>query len=324
MTAGLPDASFPFCNPAGPHHLKEGLQPMNCLSVAQNHRTPLLFSFLLTAMAVLALVFPQVASAVAVPDQYGQVLFSKEGDSRDKHIYIIGHSHRSALSGANGQHTISSQAQVYRIGEWLIRDEGIDLLLPEGFFRRQPAAAPVTPVAYRSGQATILDRGTLEEQLADTRAFVNADILLTRNYGIRLQQVEDEKVYRAVGEVLRSIVERQPGEPKRFCESELRYLQEMRSAVMLQNIATVVDEEFRQGHIAQRKAIFTIGMAHVGEIIRFLENEKISIAPAKVAGYQPYADLLKLTEAGYGVTVILPRTLFDDQEALRLARLDGI
>jgi hypothetical protein len=316
---------FLFCNPARPHHLKEGLQPMNCLTVAQRCKNNLHFLLLLTAVIVLGLIQPRAAAAVPmVPEQYGQVLFSKAGDSSDKHIYIIGHSHRSAVSGANGQHTVSSQAQVYRIGEWLIREKGVDLLLPEGFFRRQPAASPVTPVAYRTINATILDRGALEEQLSDTSAFVNADILLTRNYGIRLQQVEDEQVYRAVGEVLRSFIEHRPGEPKRFCETELRYLQEMRSAVMLQNIAKVVDEEYRLGHIAQRQAIFTIGMAHVGEIVRFLENGEVAIAPAKVAGYQPYVDLLKLTEAGYGVTVILPRSLSDDQEALRLARLDKI
>jgi hypothetical protein len=297
---------------------------MNCLTVARCHKNHLSFLLLVTAVVLLGLLLPRTATAAMVPEQYGQVLFSKAGDSSDKHIYIIGHSHRSSVSGANGQHTVSSQAQVYRLGEWLIREKGIDLLLPEGFFRRQPAISPVTPVAYRTVNATVLDHATLEEQLSDTSAFVNADILLTRNYGIRLQQVEDEKVYRAVGEVLRNLVQRQPGEPKRFCESELRYLQELRSAVMLQNIVGVVDEEHRLGHIAQRQAIFTIGMAHVGEIIRFLENEAITIPPAQVEGYQPYADLLKLTEAGYGVTVILPRALVDDQEALRLARLDKI
>jgi hypothetical protein len=293
----------------------------HCLT---HHRTAPLTTLVLLSVLVLWLLLPQGAAAAAVPDQYGQVVFSKAGQSSDKHIYIIGHSHRSAMTGANGQHTVSSQAQVYRLGEWLIREKGIDLLLPEGFFRRQPAASPVAPVAYRAVNAAVLDSTALEEQLADTSVFVNADILLNRNYGVRLQQVEDEKVYRAVGEVLQGMVAERRGEPKRFCESELYYLQEMRSAVMLQNIARVVDEEHRLGHIARPQAIFTIGLAHVDEIIRFLQDDAIRIPPAKVAGYQPYDELLKLTEAGYGVTIILPRALVDDREALRLARLDNM
>jgi hypothetical protein len=71
--------------------------------------------------------------------------------------------------------------------------------------------------------------------------------------------------------------------------------------------------------------MFTIGMAHVDEIIRFLRDGKIDIkAPPFSPQHQDLQAILKLTEAGYGVTVILPRTLVEDREALRLANLNQL
>jgi hypothetical protein len=259
----------------------------------------------------------------AIPQEYGQVVYQKNGTG-DKHIFIIGHSHRSSVTGANGNHTVRSQAEVYRIGEWLIRQEGIELLLPEGYFKR-PESGRVQPSTFRladTGSVVILDNQALEEKLADTSVFVNADILLRRNYGIRLQQIEDEAIYHAVNETLRRAISR---EITTGIQPELHFMQELRTAAMLQNIPGVVGNEFLQGNIDQPKAIFTIGMAHISEIIRFFRNERIEVRPPQaLTSHQAYADVLSLIEEGYGVTVILPRTLMNDPEALRLARLDGI
>lgn len=270
---------------------------------------------------------PEASSGSFVPSEFGDIVFQTPGHS-DRQVFIIGHSHRSARTGANGSHTVRAQAEVYRLGEWLIQRENVRLLLPEGFFRRQPEVTPV-PAAFGAEEVSkgqILDHQTLVERLSDTSVFVNADILLKSNYRIRLQQVESDEIYQSVNEFLRLMDQASgtiviPGKQ----ELELDYLQEIRSAAILQNIPEVIEKEFQQGTIAERKALFTIGMAHVDEIVRFLREGRIDIkAPQSAADRQDLQAILKLAEAGYGVTVILPRSLVEDQEALRLANLNQL
>lgn len=266
--------------------------------------------------------------ATAIPAEFGEVIFEIPGKS-DRHLFIVGHSHRSARTGANGANTVQAQAEVYRIGEWLIQREGVRLLLPEGFFRKKTAAAPVKDAGSNRPQlvkGTSIDTQTLVEKLSDTSVFVNADMLLKANYSIQLHQVEDQKVYQAVGEFLRLTEDLRESEMMGLVGMELDFLQEVRSAAMLQNIPDAVEYEFALGNIDDRRAIFTIGMAHVDEIIRFLREGRIELAPPALtyATYENHSALLKLVEAGYGVTVILPRSLVDNQEALRMANLNSI
>ncbi len=95
---------------------------------------------------------------------------------------------------------------------------------------------------------------------------------------------------------------------------------------MLQRIPEAIETEFKLGNIDSRRAMFTIGMAHIDEIVRFLKEGRVDIkAPhfSSVA-YPDLNNVLKLVDEGYGVTVILPRALVDDHEALRLANLGNI
>jgi hypothetical protein len=285
---------------------------------------------LLSGVPAMAEHVDSAMSRPVIPQEFGQVIYQKHGD-RPKQIFIIGQSHRSAATGANGTHTVRAQAEIYRIGEWLIHQENVRLLLPEGYFRREPQRSPVRLASGESPvmlQGAILDNETLHAKLADTSVFVNADILLRNNYNIRLQQVEDEGIYRGVREFMRVAQERRNALPAGFTR-ELHYLQEIRTAAMLQNIPAVIEEEFRQGMIPERRAMFTIGMAHLNETIQFLQDETIHVAapPAGTASYdayKDYTDILNLLEAGYGVTIILPRTLADDRETLRMVQLDTI
>ncbi len=132
----------------------------------------------------------------AIPEGLGKVIFQIPGNG-DKEVYIIGQSHRSAISGANGTHTVKAQAELYRIGEWLVQNENVRLLLPEGFFKRSPAVSIKKASLSDSDpvKAAPLDDQTLEEKLADTNVFVNADMLLKANFDIQLQQVEEPEIY---------------------------------------------------------------------------------------------------------------------------------
>ncbi|MFA5515699.1 MAG: hypothetical protein WDA20_05370 [Desulfuromonadales bacterium] len=260
-----------------------------------------------------------------LPHVLGEVIFQTPGEN-GKQIYIIGHSHRSSISGANGSHTVKAQAEVYRIGEWLIHNKNARLLLPEGFFKKSPAIA-IKTASYQEPDSLpelVIDNLELEEKLADTRVFVNADILLKKNYPIQLQQVEDADIYRLVGDYLRMASEAD-SEVGPLIDLELSYLQEVRSAAMLQNIPVAIEQEFELGNITDRQAIFTIGMAHVDEIVRFLRHGRIEIKAPGGAAERPDVDsVVHLLDAGYGVTVILPRTLKDDLEVMRMANLGNI
>lgn len=266
---------------------------------------------------------PKAAPRSLLPHEFGDVIYQKHPD-RPNQIFIVGQSHRSAATGANGRNTVQAQAEIYRIGEWLIRQEGVRLLLPEGYFQRDPETVPVasTVSAVPLSEAPVLDNETLRVRLSDTSAFVNADMLLRNSFSVRLHQVEDEGIYRGVREFMQTAA---LGVPLGWDE-QLDYLQEIRSAAMLQNVPAAIDAEFRAGTIAQKRAMFTVGMAHLDEIIRFFNDEKIEVTPPAVspASFREYSAVLKLIQEGYGVTIILPRSLIEDREALKMVRLDTI
>ncbi len=98
----------------------------------------------------------------------------------------------------------------------------------------------------------------------DNRLYVNASILLKANHNVGIQQVEDDRLYVAVGEHLHLLegIGSTPYVPIFFNE-ELEYLQERRTVAMSQNIPAAIEREFQQGHITKKTASFTIGLAHI-------------------------------------------------------------
>lgn len=250
---------------------------------------------------------PDVATAVVpvnsslLPAEFGEIIFHREGENHLQ-VYIIGQSHRSPRTGLNGPDTVRVQSEIYRIGEWLIREKGVGLLLPEGFFQKTPK----TPQAAVTREAFSFDNPTLYQKLADTRRFVNAGMLLNSSYSIALAQVEDEELYHSVGALLRQV-----GSQPLSDTCELQLVQERRTVAMLQNIPDAVENAFRCGEIDSRKAMFTIGMAHIPELLGYLAQGAIhqtAVAPPHDGQGDLHASL-RLLEQGYGITVILPRTL---------------
>ena len=258
-----------------------------------------------------------------VPSDYGDVIYRCNAESPNQ-LFIIGLSHRDTLTLRNGTHTPRVQAEVYKIGDWLIHEQGCELLLPEGFFKSP------TPVKEKKRDATkpvFDDMKSLEARLADNTVYVNAEMLLKEDHSLRTQQVEDKGLYEAVGADLRRLVSG-PGSTSEYLllKMELDYLQERRTAAMLQKIPEVIDHEFEGGFIKSRKAIFTIGLSHLQKIIQYLSNRKIAVCPPPAASekeknYEADLDLLK---RNFGVSVILPRTLSEDRQALEASQLEKI
>lgn len=265
--------------------------------------------------------------APALPSERGEVVFSCNERSPNQ-IYIIGMSHRDTLTHANGSNTVKSQIEIYRIGEWLIQKEGLELLLPEGFFSKEASDKKedlIKTAASENGIRVSFDTKTLEEKLGKEDAYINAEMLLMESHSIKSQQVEDINLYNAAREKI-NLLEKFGNDTYEslFIKSGLDYLQERRSAAMLQKIPEVIDSEYRAGRIKNKKAIFTIGMSHISGIIKYLKQNRIEIYSPAFTSYDDYLSGVKLLENDFGVTIIIPRTLADNRELLKLTRLDGI
>ena len=91
----------------------------------------------------------------------------------------------------------------------------------------------------------------------------------------------------------------------------------------MQKIPSVAQEKFAPGIIPNKQCLFIIGMAHIAEILRFLENERIDLAPLPEDLEKIEPCELFILKEDYGITIILPRSLAEDKEALRLTSLLG-
>jgi hypothetical protein len=278
----------------------------------------------------LALSIPSYGeTGLKIPVEYGEVIcrFNQESPNQ---IFIIGISHRDSLTCLNGENTSRVQAEVYKIGEWLIHQQGLELLLPEGFFASTTGKNGKESrkiLEKRSDCTELSDLKVLEAKLSDNRTYVNAEMLLKENHPLRLRQVEDKALYDTVRNDLLKLVNCGEDDSRySTLKTELDYLQEKRTAAMLQKIPTIVKDEFQQGNIKSRKAIFTIGASHLHKIIRYMNETRIKIDAPLLAskGNKDYIAELSLLTENFGVSVIIPKTLARDQKTLELNKLDKI
>ncbi len=284
--------------------------------------------FLLSVFSFLITLPLHAEISVKIPPQYGEIIY-RFNEKSPNQIFIIGISHRDALTCLNGANTSKVQAEIYKIGDWLIHNQGLELLLPEGFFK-----GPTTGVEKKKVKApekvsscTSLDTDTLEKRLSDNNVYINAEMLLKETHPLRLAQIEDQELYDAVrAYIVKLAGHRGSSSDYSLLNEELGYLQEKRSAAMLQKIPEVVDAEFQQGNIKSKRAIFTVGMFHLHEIIEYLDQNRIVIRhPLPVSNStKEYTSELNLSKENFGVSVIIPRTLASDQKTLEINKLDAI
>lgn len=243
---------------------------------------------------------------INLPEQLGEIVYQTQPATVSK-IYIIANGHRSAINGANTDKTLQAQVETFRIGEWLIKQKQVELLLPEGFLGGMGSTKSIDTKKH------LFDGETLFNSLADTSHFVNAELLLHENYGIGLEQIEDRKLYHDIRDRLSSSLE--PGAQFSFTlNREIAYLQKLRTARILQSAPLVISTAYQQGRIAAPNAMLTIGLSHLEDIISFLESGVINLAGLHTAGvsFPPENTVLELLKSRVGVIVIVPRTLFNN------------
>jgi len=288
----------------------------------------LLFLPLILSFFLIGIPLSTAQTNLILPPQYGRMIYQLNEKSPNQ-LFIIGLSHRDSLTCLNGDNTPKVQAEVYKIGDWLIHYQGLELLLPEGFFKstsakieKKTTSAPGTP-----NSCALLDIKVLEERLSNNKVYVNAEMLLKETHPLRLRQVEDKELYDTVNNNLIKLIScSNDSSDYSLLNSKLEYLQEKRTAAMLQKIPKIIDDEFRQGGIKSRKAILTVGMYHLHEIIRYLNENRIMIhAPLDASDEtKDYCSELNILKEHFGVSVILPKILADDQKILEINKLDQI
>ena len=286
-----------------------------------------IFLILIVISFLLSVPLSIAETNLAVPSQYGEVIYRSNEESSNQ-IFIIGLSHRDSLTCLNGDITSRVQAEVFKIGDSLIHNQGLELLLPEGFFKSTSTKIQKKNIkAERENSCASYDMKVLEKELSNNKVYVNAEMLLKETHAIRLQQIEDKSLYDAVrANILKLVSSQGPACDYSVVNSELEYLQERRTAAMLQKVPEIINDEFQRGNIKNRKAIFTVGLYHIHEIIRFLNENKIIIrAPKSVStGMKDYTAELNLQKENFGVSVILPKTLTEDQKILEINKLNEI
>jgi hypothetical protein len=264
-----------------------------------------------------------------MPLEYGEVIYRIHGSS-PKQLYIIGISHRNPQNGINDSTTIQTQTDIFRIGEWLNRNRKLQLLLPEGYFDEIDNSPAISQSLknVRNQSSGQVDNVFLQKKFADESCFVNAEMLLMQNFDMRVCQVEDKPIYDAVRNSLHNL--KQPDitgdTPLTERLAELQYLQETRTAKLLQKIPSLIDNAVYDGTVRDRSAMFTIGLNHIQDIVRYFQNDAISITLPSSERFQPtsYKTELNLIKNGYGVTIIIPRTLANDRKLLQMTNLDRI
>ncbi|MDW7772164.1 MAG: hypothetical protein SCH71_04655 [Desulfobulbaceae bacterium] len=258
-----------------------------------------------------------------LPPEFGEVIY-RINEKSPKQLYIIGISHRNPATRLNGSNTVQTQTEIFRIGEWLNCNMGLELLLPEGYFRESQRYLPDRAANGRPA-AVAVNNLFLHKMLADETTFVNAEMLLVEHFDMQASQVEDRSIYHAVRNSLGKL---QTNGLDRLTTdetiAELLYLQQIRTAMLLQNIPAVVEEELDNGTIRNSSAMFTIGLNHIHEIIRYFEENRILINAPSNAGNElgEYRDDINLLKKGYGITIIIPRVLADNRGLLQKTNLD--
>ena len=98
--------------------------------------------FLIPSILFLSLLF-NFSSTIAetkysaIPVEYGRVIY-QYNEKSPNHLFIIGMSHRNTLTRLNGNNTSRVQAEVYKIGEWLIDHGGLEHPFARRIFSKKP------------------------------------------------------------------------------------------------------------------------------------------------------------------------------------------
>lgn len=65
-------------------------------------------------------------------------------------------------------------------------------------------------------------------------------------------------------------------------------------------------------------------MNHIPDIIKYLKQKEIIISSPAFTSFDDYSSGVTLADRNFSVTIIIPRSLMDNRDIVRLTRLDPV
>ncbi len=299
------------------------------------------------------------ASEQTVPEQsllpvfepHGRILYQARPEAPNQ-VYIVGQLHRHPITGELKQETIHTQMDIYRIGEQLVKDRSLELVVLEGLTADKSHKVLNLNKGLRVARETYKKVGILEalhtaddqklEKLLElkkegtlpeeTRHLFSAQagLWLAIAYNLVVAGAEDKDLYRLAMESAKLVmktkrivlIEEKETEstagPYRLHSPTLRdinpldhinHINQLRTAYILHNTPQVIEREYAAKRISRQQALVVIGADHIPDCIEFVREDYLNVQPQSGSNAPPLDQSLGYAAAGYGVTVIMPRTI---------------
>jgi hypothetical protein len=245
---------------------------------------------------------------------YGDILYQKYPDS-ECILYVVGWTHEHPITGYKPEKYPIFQRNAYRIGEKLIKGDGVNLVLSEGHFGNDDYddVYRMKEELFRTNMGSdypawqgLMDRsddyitGMLSK---DEMTFNTVDLLKLRYPHISVQGYENPQMHSTVMKLVDDI------KSQEVLDVWLDYFNEARTCTsIIDGIGKAIDFKSK-GKTPNQRTMLLIGREHLDEAIRFARNEYCIVEPMSIAGVDlPRVELeLPLKELQYGVVVIKPR-----------------
>lgn len=273
-------------------------------------------------------------------EPYGRIVFQIRPEAPNQ-IYIVGQLHEHPFTEEADQETIETQRDIYRVGERLIKERGLELVVLESLYR-DTSYEDLNEALRRFGK--ILQRGNVLnamkvdnhlERILDTEVEgisspegprllqASAGYWLASTHKLRVVGAEDAKLHSLALEAAKLVVRTGRLAAQRVEEARIGkyrlgqvtilnpydHLNQLRTAYILHNTPLVMEREQAAKHISRQQALVVIGADHIRDCIRFVRNDYLKVLAYPGSIVPPLDQPLGYAQAGYGVTVIMPRTI---------------
>lgn len=256
------------------------------------------------------------------PERLGRVLISHNKDSA-RHIYVVAMGHRDADTGGDCADGPEIRAEIFKILEWLILHARVRLILPEGYFGNRESSKSGARLSATSSPSA----GGLTRIFSNPSFRTPPEQLLLKYYSVGLQQVEDPALYRSAGDCIDALAVPSLNPYEQYLiKLELDYFQKRRSAHMLMRTAEIMDQEGDGDLMDTAQGALTIGLSHIPEIVEYAASREIKIfpPPGRPGLTEDYVRTLAWLDRDMGLSIILPRSLLENQALLSATGIDRI
>lgn len=259
-------------------------------------------------------------------EPYGRIVFQIRPEAPHQ-LYIVGQIHATPLTNRIDPETIETQTEIYRIGQRLVKD--LDLVLLEG------ETANMVHTDHNDNRRMIRDDFQRHNFLNDIVTGKMLPKLMRTNvakekipaeqggywlavaYDLDIQGAEDEKLHKLALEYVKLKVRTtrvafdamEVSDVEYITDNAFNHINQLRTVYILVNTPKVIEREYAAQRITRKNALVIIGANHIADCVQFVKDDHVRSTPPPESNAPPLNQPLGYAQAGYGVTVIMPRTI---------------